>query len=141
MMCADDIGNLLACNDPNATVRYDDATGTLIPLVHASAGGSGGVSPALVFVICLSVLACALSIKLARHKGYGTAAGVIAGVCLPIIAVIFFALVPAKDGSAATRGAEKPRSAERAALEAEMVAPETTNHRRAQIESMLQVMA
>lgn len=138
MMCADDIGNLLACNDPNATVRYDDATGTLIPLVHQGTSGGSAVSPALVFVICLSVVACALSVKLARHKGYGTAAGLIGGLCLPIIAVIFFAIVPAKDGA---KGASKPRSAERAALEAEMVAPETTNHRRAQIESMLQVMA
>lgn len=97
MLCADDIGNLFPCTDPRATYGYDDATGQLIPLHHTGVAGGGGVPmTTITFALFVWTACLVLCVKLAKHKGYGTTSGVLAGLLFPVIGVIFFALVPPK---------------------------------------------
>lgn len=72
-----------------------DQYGYLVQCAPAQAA-SGPSTTTIAFVICVWALSVFLAAKLSQSKGYGTAVGVIGGICLGVIAVIFYALIPAK---------------------------------------------
>lgn len=101
-LCTDAYGVYVDCTDPTAMfpVNTQPGVGASLLQQHQS---SGLPMTTITFLILVATACLVLCIKLAKHKGYGALSGAIVGLLIPVIGVIFFALVPAK-----TTSVEKP---------------------------------
>lgn len=97
-LCTDAYGAYVDCTDP--TAMFPVNAQPVGPSVIQQHQASGLPMTTITFAILIATACLVLCVKLARHKGYGTGAGVLMGLLLPVIGVIFFALVPPKTPSA-----------------------------------------
>lgn len=97
-LCTDAYGTYVDCTDPTAMFQVPAAPqqGVGASLLQQHEAAPFWTTPTFSVLLLIAVACLVLCIKLAKHKGYGTAAGVIVGLLIPVIGVIFFALVPAK---------------------------------------------
>lgn len=93
-LCTDQYGVYVDCSDPTAMFPVPQpGVGASLLQQHQS---SGLPMTTISFLILVATACLVLCIKLAKHKGYGAMSGAIVGLLIPVIGVIFFALVPPK---------------------------------------------